>query len=327
MKVAVCGGAGYIGSHAVRELIGNYEVVVIDNLSKGHTESVPKDVPLEVGDISDAKFLDDVFSRHKPDAVMHFSASISVGESAVDPLSYYQNNVSATVVLLQAMNRAGIKRVIFSSTAALFGDPERVPIHSDDKTSPINCYGDTKLAVENMLKWCDEAYGIKYVCLRYFNACGAHESGEIGEHHEPETHLIPLILQVPMGKRENIFVFGNDYNTEDGTCIRDYIHVSDLASAHIKALEYLIKGNSSNRFNLGSGKGYSVNEIIEAARKVTKHPIPTEIKPRRPGDPAILVAASDKAEEILGWKRKYTQIEDIVATAWKFHQLYPNGYH
>ncbi|KAJ1555447.1 hypothetical protein HK096_008905 [Nowakowskiella sp. JEL0078] len=328
MKVVVCGGAGYIGSHTVRELIASqaYETVIIDNLSKGHVESVPAGIPLEIGDISDALFLDAVFQKHQPDAVMHFSASISVGESVEDPLAYYQNNVSATIVLLQAMNRAGIKKFIFSSTAALFGDPDRVPIASDDRTHPVNPYGDTKLAVEHILKWCDEAYGLKYVCLRYFNACGAHESGDIGEHHDPETHLIPLILQVPMGKREKIFIYGNDYATEDGTCVRDYIHVTDLATAHIKALEYLVRGNESNRFNLGSGKGYSVQEIVEAARKVTGHAIPAEIKLRRPGDPAVLVADSEKAEETLGWKRKYVKIDDILATAWRFHQRFPSGY-
>ncbi|KAJ3285189.1 hypothetical protein HK104_009607 [Borealophlyctis nickersoniae] len=362
MKILICGGAGYIGSHLVRELkkLNQHEIVVLDNLSKGHTAAIPEGVELEKGDIRDKAFLEATFAKHKPTAVFHFSASIEVAESCSDPLAYYENNVAGTITLLQVMKthgakvrndkyhgenmqdpnsrnmhpflltRSGNEKIqqyfIFSSTAALFGMAERVPIHPDDRTIPVNPYGETKLAVEHMLKWCDQAYGIKYVCLRYFNACGADASGEIGEDHSPESHLIPLVLQVPLGRREKIFIFGDDYDTHDGSCVRDYVHVTDLATAHIKSLEYMVKENTSNCFNLGSGKGYSVKEIIEAARRVTGHPIPAEIKPRRAGDPATLVASSEKAETVLGWKRQYQSIDDIVRTAWNFHQKHPHGF-
>ncbi|KAI8916277.1 hypothetical protein EDD86DRAFT_198183, partial [Gorgonomyces haynaldii] len=328
MKVLVCGGAGYIGSHLVREISKlDYQVVVFDNLSKGHKEAVPSNATFELGDIRNKDDLERMFSKHRPDAVFHFCASIEVGESVIDPLKYYDNNVSGTVVLLQAMQKYQTKYFIFSSTAALFGLPKKIPIESDDPTFPINPYGDTKLAVENILKWCDQAFGLKSVCLRYFNACGADAQGDLGEDHEPESHLIPIVLQVPLGKREKVYIFGSDYQTPDGTCVRDYVHVTDLATAHIKALEYLIKHNKSDRFNLGSGKGYSVKEIIEAARRVTGHPIPADLKDRRPGDPDILIADSQKAEQVLGWKRQYDTIDSIVATAWNFHQKNPNGLH
>ncbi|KAI8819247.1 uncharacterized protein EV422DRAFT_122736 [Fimicolochytrium jonesii] len=327
MKIIIAGGAGYIGSHIVRELSKHsHELVILDNLSTGHTQSIPKGVAFEQGDIRDKAFLETVFSKHVPDAVFHFSASIEVAQSVADPLSYYENNVSGTITLLQAMQKHKTKYFIFSSTAALFGMPERVPIEADDKTHPINPYGETKLVVEKLLQSCDEAFGLKSVCLRYFNACGADEAGDIGEDHTPESHLIPLILQVPLGKREKIFIFGDDYPTEDGSCVRDYVHVTDLASGHALALEYLAKHNISNRFNLGSGEGYSVKQIIEAARRVTGHPIPAEIKPRRAGDPATLIASSEKAEKILGWKRKYDTIDSILATAWNFHQKHPKGF-
>lgn len=253
---------------------------MLDNLSKGHAESVPANVTLEIGDIRNKDDLERVFSKHQPQAVFHFSASIEVGESCADPLKYFENNVSGTITLLQAMQKHGVKYFIFSSTAALFGMPEKMPIEADDRTMPINPYGDTKLVVENVLKWCDKAFGLRYVCLRYFNACGADAKGDLGEDHEPESHLIPIVLQVPLGKREQVYIFGDDYNTPDGTCIRDYVHVTDLATAHIKALEYMVKNNVSARFNLGSGKGYSVKEIIEAARRVTGHPIPAIVKER-----------------------------------------------
>ncbi|KAJ3220152.1 hypothetical protein HDU67_005476 [Dinochytrium kinnereticum] len=328
-QVLVCGGAGYIGSHVVRELskLGDkYEIVVLDNLSTGHTQAVPSNISVEVGDIRDKVFLEKVFSTHKPVAVMHLCASISVGESVKDPLGYYENNVSGTITLLQAMQKHDAKYFIFSSTAALFGYPKKTPIEEEDPTFPINPYGDTKLAIEFALKWVDQAHGIKYVCLRYFNACGADASGEIGEDHQDETHLIPLILQVPLGKREKIFIFGDDYNTHDGTCIRDYVHVTDIARAHIGAIDYLVKTNESNRFNLGSGKGYTVKEIVDAARKVTGHPIPAEIKTRRPGDPDALIASSERAEKVLGWTRQYKSVEDIVSSAWRWHQTHPTGY-
>ncbi|KND00449.1 UDP-glucose 4-epimerase [Spizellomyces punctatus DAOM BR117] len=328
MKILIAGGAGYIGSHLVRELhkLGKHEIIVLDNLSTGHTAAIPQAVTFEQGDIRDKQRLDEVFAKHKPVAVYHLSASIEVAQSCVDPLSYYENNVSGTVTLLQIMQKYGSKYFIFSSTAALFGMPDRIPIEADDTTKPVNPYGETKLAVEKILHWCDQAFGLKYVCLRYFNACGADEAGDIGEDHTPESHLIPLVLQVPAGKREKVFIFGDDYDTEDGTCVRDYVHVTDLASAHIQALDYLGETNESNRFNLGSGHGYSVKQIIDAARRVTGHPIPAEIKPRRAGDPATLVASSTKAEKVLGWKRKYDSIDKIVATAWKFHQLHPKGF-
>ena len=293
----------------------------------GHKTAVPVTVEFEEGDIRNTEDLERVFTKHQPQAVFHFSASIEVGESCADPLKYYDNNVGGTVKLLQAMQKFGTKYFVFSSTAALFGTPERIPIHESDVTVPKNPYGDTKLAVEVMLKWCDEAFGLKSVCLRYFNACGADASGEIGEDHSPESHLIPIVLQVPLGKRKEVFIFGDDYNTPDGTCVRDYIHVTDLADAHVKALQYMVKHNKSDKFNLGCGKGYSVKEIVEAARKVTGHPIPATVKQRRPGDPDVLIAASTKAEEALGWKRRYTTIEDIVATAWNFHQKNPDGLH
>ncbi|KAJ3346871.1 hypothetical protein HDU83_002596 [Entophlyctis luteolus] len=292
--------------------------------ASGHKESVPAGVPLEVGNIKDRAFLDSVFAKHKPDAV--FVSYTVVAGLLSDPLSYYENNVSGTVTLLQAMVAHEIKYFVFSSTAAIFGYPEKSPIGDADRKSPINPYGETKLVAENLLKWVEQAHDLKYVCLRYFNACGADASGEIGEDHADETHLIPLILQVPMDKREKIYIFGDDYNTPDGTCIRDYVHVSDIARAHIYSIEHMVKTGVSNQFNLGSGKGYSVKEIVDAARKVTGHAIPAEIKARRPGDPDALVAASAKAEEVLGWKRKYLSIEDIVASAWKWHLSHPHGY-
>lgn len=327
LTALVCGGAGYIGSHFVRQLMktNSYKIVILDNLSKGHSSAVPAEIAFEKGDLRSKQDLESVFSTHKPDVVFHFCASIEVGESCIDPLKYYENNLVGTIYLLQAMQKHGAKYFVFSSTAALFGTPERVPIAENDTTIPQNPYGETKLAVETLLKWCDECIGIKYVCLRYFNACGADEEGDIGEDHDPESHLIPLILQVPLGKREKIFIFGDDYETRDGTCIRDYVHVTDLAQAHVKALEHVMKTNVSDHFNLGSGVGYSVKEIIEAARQVTGHPIPEEVKSRRAGDPAELIASSEKAKKVLGWKPQYNSIQDIVASAWRFHQKNPKG--
>lgn len=243
-----------------------------------------------------------------------------------NPLKYYDNNVNGTKVLLQSMVAHGLNKIVFSSTAATYGEPERVPILETDRTEPTNAYGETKLSMEKMFKWTDRAHGLKYVSLRYFNACGAHISGQIGEAHKPETHLIPLILQVPLGQREAINIFGNDYPTKDGTCIRDYIHVTDLAQAHILAVDYLMKGNDSNIFNLGNGVGFTVNEVIETARKVTGHPIPAVMAERRAGDPAQLIASSEKAKTILGWKPEHADLEEIIATAWKWHSTHPNGY-
>ena len=327
MTVLVLGGAGYIGSHTVYALIEKGEdVVIIDNLETGHMEAVHPSARFYKGDIRDRAFVDSVLDKEKIDAVIHFAANSLVGESMTDPLKYYDTNVNGTKVLLQSMVAHGVDKIVFSSTAATYGEPERVPIMETDRTEPTNPYGETKLSMEKMFKWTDRAHGVKYVSLRYFNACGAHISGEIGEAHSPETHLIPLILQVPLGQREKISVFGDDYPTKDGTCIRDYIHVTDLAQAHILAVDYLMKGNESNIFNLGNGVGFTVNEVIETARKVTGHPIPAAVAPRRAGDPAQLIASSDKAKTVLGWKPEHADLEEIIATAWKWHSTHPNGY-
>lgn len=326
MAVLVTGGAGYIGSHTVVELINaGEEVVIIDNLYQGHKEAVLGG-KLYVGDIRDKDFLDTVFKENTIDAVVHFAANSLVGESMKDPAKYYHNNVYGTLCLLEKMNEYGIGKIVFSSTAATYGEPENVPILESDRTYPTNTYGETKLAMEKMMKWFDVAHNVKYVSLRYFNACGAHASGKIGEAHSPETHLIPLILQVPLGKRPHISVYGNDYPTEDGTCIRDYLHVTDLADAHLRAVKYLRARGESNIFNLGSGTGYSVNAVIEAARKVTGHPIPVQVEGRRAGDPAVLIASSQKAKDVLGWKPERDNLEYIIQTAWKWHESHPNGY-
>lgn len=327
MTILVLGGAGYIGSHTVYELVDRGEdVVIIDNLETGHAEAVHPLARFYQGDIRDRAFVDSVFDKEKIDAVIHFAANSLVGESMVNPLKYYDNNLCGTKVLLESMVSHGIDKIVFSSTAATYGEPERVPIVETDKTEPTNTYGETKLSMEKMFKWTGFAHGLRYVSLRYFNACGAHVSGEIGEAHNPETHLIPLILQVPNGKREYISVFGDDYDTEDGTCVRDYIHVTDLAQAHILAVRYLAEGNESNIFNLGNGVGFTVNEVIETARKVTGHPIPAKVSPRRAGDPAKLIASSDKAKAVLGWKPEHADLEEIIASAWKWHKSHPDGY-
>lgn len=327
MAVLVAGGAGYIGSHTVRALLDQGEdVVIVDNLQTGHKDAIDERARFYEGDIRDKDFMDSVFEQEDIDAVIHFAANSLVGESMQDPLKYYDNNLYGTMVLLKSMLDHDIDKIVFSSTAATYGEPEKVPIEETDRTQPTNTYGETKLAMEKMFDWTSKASPLNYVSLRYFNACGADESGEIGEDHMPETHLIPLILQVPLGKREKISIFGDDYDTEDGTCIRDYIHVTDLADAHIRALNYLREGGESNIFNLGSGNGFSVNEMIEAARKVTGHPIPAEVEARRAGDPAVLIASSDKAREVLGWSPKKDDIEMIIADAWNWHQKRPNGY-
>lgn len=327
MTVLVLGGAGYIGSHTVYALIEKGEdVVIIDNLETGHIEAVHPKARFYQGDIRDRAFVDSVLDKEKIDAVIHFAANSLVGESMTNPLKYYDNNVNGTKVLLQSMVAHGLNKIVFSSTAATYGEPERVPILETDKTEPTNAYGETKLSMEKMFKWTDRAHGLKYVSLRYFNACGAHVSGEIGEAHKPETHLIPLILQVPLGQRETISIYGDDYQTSDGTCIRDYIHVTDLAQAHILAVEYLMKGNESNIFNLGNGVGFTVKEVIDTARKVTGHPIPATTTPRRAGDPAQLIASSEKAKTVLGWKPEHADLEEIIASAWKWHSTHPNGY-
>ena len=327
MNILVCGGTGYIGSHTVYELIEKgFNVVVVDNLIKGHKAAVHKLAKLYIGDICDEEFMVNVLKENNIDAVIDFAAFSLVGESVSEPLKYYENNVCGTMKLLQAMKIADVKKIVFSSTAATYGEPESDIIKETDTTLPTNPYGETKLAVEKMLKWCDKAYGIKFVALRYFNAAGAHISGEIGEDHNPESHLIPIILQTALGKREKMFIFGDDYNTYDGTCVRDYIHVTDLADAHIKALEKLIKTNESGIYNLGNGKGFSVKEVIEMARKVTGVEIPTEICERRAGDPSTLIASSERAINELGWVPRFNSLERIIETAWNWHCNHINGY-
>lgn len=322
MTILVLGGAGYIGSHTVYELIDNGEdVVIIDNLLTGHKEAVHPKARFYKGDIRDKEFLDSVFKKEKIDAVIHFAASSLVGESMEKPLKYYDNNLCGTKILLDSMVEHGIDKIVFSSTAAVYGEPERIPILETDKTEPTNTYGETKLSMEKMFKWIGKAHG-----LRYFNACGAHVSGKIGEDHNPESHLIPLILQVPNGKREFISIFGEDYQTKDGTCIRDYIHVTDLAQAHILAVKYLQNGGKSDIFNLGNGIGFSVKEVIETARKVTQNAIPAKVTPRRAGDPAKLIASSDKAKKVLGWKPQHAELDEIISTAWNWHKNHPDGF-
>lgn len=327
MRILVLGGAGYIGSHTVYELIdAGHEVVVADNLLTGFRKAVHPQATFYEGDIRDKKFLDALFEKEKIDGVIHFAASSQVGESMVNPLKYYNNNLCGTETLLESMVEHGVDKIVFSSTAATYGEPERIPIAESDRTEPTNCYGETKLAMEKMFRWTAQAHTLRFVSLRYFNACGAHPNGKIGEAHNPETHLIPLILQVPNGKREAISVFGTDYETKDGTCVRDYIHVNDLAQAHILAMEYLADGGKSDIFNLGNGVGFTVKEVVETARKVTGHPIPMKEEPRRAGDPSTLIASSEKAKAVLGWKPKYDDLETIVSTAWKWHQSHPEGY-
>ena len=327
MTILVLGGAGYIGSHTVYELIDNGEdVVIIDNLLTGHKEAIHPKARFYKGDIRDREFLDDVLKKEKIDAVIHFAACSLVGESMEKPLKYYDNNLCGTKILLDSMVANGIDKIVFSSTAATYGEPEKVPILETDRTEPTNTYGETKLSMEKMFKWVGKAHGLRYVSLRYFNACGAHISGQIGEDHNPESHLIPLILQVPNGKREYISIFGDDYDTKDGTCVRDYIHVTDLAQAHILAVKYLQSGNESNIFNLGNGVGFTVKEVIDTARKVTSHPIPAKITPRRAGDPAQLIASSEKAKEILGRTPEHNSLEEIISTAWNWHKNHPNGF-
>ena len=327
MAILVLGGAGYIGSHTALELVkaGN-EVVIADNLVTGYRKAIPEEAKFYEGDLRDFDFLNKLFQQEKIDAVIHFAAYSLVGESVTNPLKYYDNNLYGTKVLLEAMVKNNVGKVVFSSTAATYGEPENIPILETDRTCPTNPYGETKLAMEKMFKWTAEAHGLRYVSLRYFNACGADESGTIGEAHNPESHLIPLILQVPNGKRETISIYGTDYDTPDGTCIRDYIHVTDLAQAHILAVQYLNNGGESDIFNLGNGVGYSVREVIETARKITGHPIPATETSRRAGDPARLVASSEKAKSVLGWKPVHDSLEEIIASAWNWHKNHPNGY-
>lgn len=324
MKVIVLGGAGYIGSHTVYDLIDHgYDVAVVDNLQTGHEWAIHPKASFHKGDIRDEAFMDSVFEAESDAAaVIHFAACSLVGESMVDPLKYYDNNLHGTEVMLRSMVKHGVKNIVFSSTAATYGEPENIPILESDRTLPTNTYGETKLSMEKMFHWVGVAHGTKYVSLRYFNACGAHPVADIGEAHDPETHLIPIILQAANGMREKVMMFGDDYDTPDGFCVRDYIHVMDLAQAHRLAVEYLVAGNESNVFNLGNGVGFSVKEVVERAREVTGHPIPAEVAPRRAGDPGTLVASSEKARTVLGWKPEYADLGTIIETAWKWHEHY-----
>lgn len=328
MKILVLGGAGYIGSHTVYELIdaGN-EVVIIDNLETGHMKAVHPQAKFYKGDLRDRAFVDSVLDTEKNiDAVIHFAANSLVGESMVNPLKYYDNNLCGTKVMLESLVAYGIDKVVFSSTAATYGEPQSIPIVETDPTRPTNCYGETKLSMERMFYWTGVAHNLRFVSLRYFNACGAHISGQIGEDHNPETHLIPLILQAASGKRDHISIFGTDYDTVDGTCVRDYIHVTDLAQAHILAVRYLMDGNKSDIFNLGNGVGFTVRQVIDEARKVTGADIKVVEEGRRAGDPATLIASSDKAKSVLGWKPEYADLSKIIETAWKWHSEHKNGF-
>ena len=321
--VLVTGGAGYIGSHAVLALQqAGYNVIVLDNLVYGHRELVENVLKTEliVGDTGDRTLMDDIFASRDIAAVMHFAAYAYVGESVTEPAKYYRNNVVGTLTLLEAMAAAKINKFVFSSTCATYGVPQQVPIPEDHPQSPINPYGMTKLMVEKILADFDPAYGLKSVSFRYFNAAGADPEGRLGEDHNPETHLIPLVLMAAMGKREHITVFGTDYPTADGTCIRDYIHVTDLATAHVLGLDYLMQGGNSAKFNLGNGNGFSVKEVIEAARQVTGREIKVVEADRRPGDPPALVGSSDRARQILGWNPQYADLHQILAHAWNWHQ-------
>ena len=324
--ILVAGGAGYIGSHMVALLVKRgYDVIVADNLRTGHWQSVKGARKLYVGDLRDGSFLHQVFTENKIDGVINFAAFSLVGESVTNPLKYYGNNVEGAVSLLTAMQAHGVDKLVFSSTAATYGEPEKQPIEEGDRTEPTNPYGATKLAIETMLKWCDGAYGIRYVALRYFNAAGSDTEAGIGEDHNPESHLIPLVMKTALGQRDHIGIFGEDYPTPDGTCVRDYIHVKDLAEAHLLALEYLERGGSSDVFNLGNGTGYSVREIIDTARRVTGKEIKAVAEPRRGGDPSVLIASNKKAAQVLGWKPALG-LEQIISDAWVWHSGHPNGY-
>ncbi|MFC1815075.1 UDP-glucose 4-epimerase GalE [Thermodesulfobacteriota bacterium] len=325
-KILVTGGAGYIGSHMCKYLFGQgYQPVILDNLSRGHRQAV-KWGEFYKGSIADRSLLDKVFASHDIAAVMHFSAFAYVGESMNEPGKYYSNNVAATVWLLQAMVANGVYDFIFSSSCAVYGEPNEIPIPENHPKNPVNPYGRSKLMVEQILEDFSSAYGLRYISLRYFNAAGADPEGEIGEDHRPETHLIPLTLQTALGQRKAIEIFGDDYETRDGTCIRDYIHIDDLAQAHLLALERLSSGESGAIYNLGNAEGYSVNAVIDLARAITSRSIPAKVVGRRPGDPAVLVGSSEKAIQELGWNPRYMDLRDIIATAWNWHRKQPNGY-
>jgi UDP-glucose 4-epimerase len=324
MNVLVTGGAGYIGSVVVSELARlKHRVVVYDNLSHGYRAAVPSGVEFEQGDIGDSERIAALLRRYEIEAVMHFAALIEAGESMRVPERFFRNNTASTLTLLEAMLAAGVKKIVFSSTAAVYGDPEHIPIRETDALHPTNAYGESKLLVERMLAWFNRIHGLRYASLRYFNAAGA--AGELGEAHEPESHLIPLMLQVALGKRQSIAIFGTDYPTDDGTCIRDYIHVLDLGQAHLLALDGLASRDKLI-YNLGNGRGFSVRQVIDCARRVTSHPIPAVESPRRAGDPAVLVASSEQIQKDLGWKPRFADLEAIISSAWQWMQKHPQGY-
>jgi len=320
MSILVTGGAGYIGSHAIKDLIGHdFDVITVDNLKKGHKKAVLGG-KLIVGDISDLEFLNEVFSYNEIEAVVHLAADSLVGESMENPGKYYHNNFDNGIKLLDVMLEHGVKNIVFSSTAAVYGEPQQVPIKEDHPIKPTNPYGESKYFFEKAMERYNKLFDLNYMSLRYFNAAGADPSGEIGEDHDPETHLIPLVLDTALGKRDKLYIFGNDYDTRDGTCVRDYIHVNDLAKAHTLALQALIQGKDSGIYNLGNGEGYTVREVIETARKVTNKEIPAENSSRREGDPAVLIASSKKIKDELNWQADYPELEKIIETAWNWHQ-------
>jgi len=327
MSILVLGGAGYIGSHMVDRLVEQgRDVVVVDNLVTGHLAAINRAAKFYQGDLRDKDFLTRVFDQESIEAVVHFAAFSIVPESMAKPLKYFDNNTGGMITLLEVMQAHDVKQIVFSSTAATYGTPKQIPIKETDPQEPINPYGASKLMMEHIMHWADVAYGIKFVALRYFNVAGAKPDGSIGEDHGPETHLVPIILQVAQGKRDELKIFGDDYNTPDGTNVRDYVHVLDLADAHILALKYLADGHDSDAFNLGSSTGFSNRQMLAAAREATGQPIPATMAPRRPGDPDSLVAASDKAREVLGWKPNYDDVNEIIKTAWTWTQKHPNGY-
>ncbi len=327
MNILVIGGAGYIGSHCVRQLIAaGHRPVVLDNLVYGHKGALKEGIPFYLGDLADKKIVGEILDKEKIDIVMHFAAFINVGESVTNPIKYYYNNLSGVISLIDTMIAHGVKKFVFSSTCATYGVPQKLPLTEDHQQLPINPYGQTKLDVENFLKACGRAYGLSSVALRYFNASGAAEDGSIGEDHTPESHLIPLTIFAATGKRPAIKVFGKDYDTPDGTCLRDYVHVDDLSRAHIAAFDKLNTPGVFNAYNLGTGTPNSVMEIIKGVEEVTGLKVPVEFGPRREGDPAALYAKNDKAVNELGWKIKYTDVRGIIETAWKWHKSHPEGY-
>jgi UDP-glucose 4-epimerase len=326
LKVLVTGGAGYIGSQVALDLAREgYEPVILDNLGKGHREAVIKGTFIQ-GEISDFNLVTEVIAREKVEAVIHLAASSLVGESVKDPAKYFRNNIGNGQALLDALVAGGVKQIVFSSTAAVYGEPEQVPIPEDHPKNPTNPYGFSKLTFEGILQFYEQAYGLRFISLRYFNAAGADREGQIGEDHTPETHLIPIVLQTALGARAHLELYGTDYPTPDGTCVRDYIHVADLSQAHLLALKALAAGGDSAIYNLGNGQGYSNREVIETARKVTGKMIKVIDGPRRPGDPAVLVASAEKIKADLGWDPQYPDLEQIIATAWHWHKNHPNGY-